>query len=357
MKISLIHPKPAGSIGGAEAVSAVILNVLAEQGHEVTYYSGPNTNFEQFKKYFGLEISSSIKKQTIKQPAISSILDRTGRFNMLSSAFRRRKYSRKSKKISQESDLVIFSANTLSQESKLSAPSIQYFHDHKIQPGGNIKLYNALVNFFGPQEIFDADLNLFNSNYLKSQFTIEGEVLHPPVKNDFQFKTDTEGKGVIVGRISKRKEVLEAIEIFSGLEKELVVAGFVGDKEYYRKVLEKEEEYEWLTVKTNLDRRELIEEIEEAEIGMNCRKDEPFGITAVEYIYGGTIPIVWHKGGPSEIVGETELTYSSIEEARRRIRKSTESREEILKQLKERADKFEAESFGKKFSKLIERFE
>jgi len=174
---------------------------------------------------------------------------------------------------------------------------------------------------------------------------------------------------------SKRQDVLvdifrEFSEKFPDLAKDwqLILVGSVEDKEYFSEVKKKAAK---LPVKfiSECDRDELISLYERASIYWHAtgfgadveespEKAEHFGITTVEAMAAGAIPIVYAAGGQPEVLGNSlsELLWGTSEEC---VKKTVElikheaKRDELNVLVRERAHAFGEKHFVRKLNMLF----
>jgi glycosyltransferase involved in cell wall biosynthesis len=168
----------------------------------------------------------------------------------------------------------------------------------------------------------------FSESWLQEYWGIEPErraVLYPPVAHDATWSPDLydQKKNIIllVSRFDPRKNMLEAVEYFVTNENRfsawrLVVAGSCSDndKEYYNRVALASRGHR-VDIRPNLPKPELDELYQGASIfwhAMGLATDENscpievehFGITTVEAMSAGAVPVVIDKGGQREIVDD-----------------------------------------------------
>lgn len=172
---------------------------------------------------------------------------------------------------------------------------------------------------------------------------------------------------------SKRQDVL--LDIYKQLplqlqqEWKLVFIGEVEDKEYFNE-LKKAAQGLPVEFYQGISRRELVSWYQKASLywhatGYNTdqwqhpERVEHFGITTVEAMAAGCVPIVINKGGQPEILGaELEpLLWETSEEClsiTEKMMRDEKLRLSIAQQAMKRAHKFGAETFERKLWQMIE---
>lgn len=145
------------------------------------------------------------------------------------------------------------------------------------------------------------------------------QVLYPPVDISGIEKIQKKKNTVIsLGRFSEDKRQLEQIAIAAGVPSmEFTLCGFKGDGVYFSLC---ENEIQRLNLKnvhlvTDANYNDIRKMMAETEFFLHNVRNEPFGISTVQAIAAGCIPVVHRSGGSQEIVGEDEFLFSGKEEA------------------------------------------
>jgi glycosyltransferase involved in cell wall biosynthesis len=108
----------------------------------------------------------------------------------------------------------------------------------------------------------------------------------------------------------------------------------------------------------NLDHGQMIKLLNSSKYFLHTLIDEPFGITAVEAIAAGCIPIVHNSGGQKEICIVPELRYNALYEIPAIIRqfegKSRQVVQEVIHQLQVHArDNFDEPIFDHQITEYL----
>lgn len=224
---------------------------------------------------------------------------------------------------------------------------------------------------------------IYNSRFTKDgiekSWKIKGEIVYPPVETT-KFHAGPKKKIIIsVGRFhnftrSKKHEVL--IRAFIDLIKSkgekswslyLVGGAGEGDKEYLEHLKEQAKGFK-ISFFPNLDQSRLIELYAQSSIYWHAagfgesdpEKFEHFGITTVEAMSSGCVPIVINLGGQKEIVedGVDGYLWGSLEELIEKTNYLIE-RENLLSQFSHQAIKkatnFNEQKFNQKIIDLVSR--
>lgn len=234
------------------------------------------------------------------------------------------------------------------------------------RPWNRIKarMYTSVSNSYFTKEVVD------------KTYGISSLVIHPPVETKLFKRTEKQNLIVAVGRLSKqlhakRQEVL--IEAFSKIYTKLpgwrlVIAGGSQDIEYYKELLNKAS---GLPVKiiANPTLPQIRDLFAKAKIfwsatgyGIDARlepeKMEHFGITPVEAMAAGAVPIITAAGGHQETVlpGKTGYLWNQIPELNLYTQEMAKNYRKwgiISRKAEIRSKIFDRQVFEEKYLKLI----
>ncbi len=212
---------------------------------------------------------------------------------------------------------------------------------------------------------------LANSQFTASTFMeTYGEehkisVLYPPVaigENKISFKANS--NVVCLGRIHPSKKQLEIVK----LAKQLInfnffIVGFAKQGDSYLEECRnyiKANNVENVQIIPNALVQERDEILRNSSYFLHLLEDEPFGISTVQAIEFGCIPIVPNSGGQIEIVTEERLRFNSLDEIPSILSNMSNSKEEEKEQILERLflniDNFSNQKFDKQFLELIQKY-
>ena len=225
------------------------------------------------------------------------------------------------------------------------------------------------------------DLIIYNSRFTKEHseknWGIKGEVVYPPVNIEV-FKPLKKKKQILtVGRFFgylKDKKHGQMIESFkklydSGKAKDWTfhLAGGAGEGDMdYVKELETVSKNYPIHIHPNLEFKKLVDLYGESSIYWHAAgfgetdptKMEHFGITTVEAMASGCVPVVINAGGQKEIVSEGEdgFLWDTAEEMGTKTLKVIESenlRSKLEKDAIKKSQQFSKEKFNAKINNLI----
>ncbi len=329
--------------GGGEKYMMTIAEVLAKK-HSVSVFWNNRQDFEIVKKRFNLDLDSVSLEKNIFSPDVS----------MLSRLIKSKSYDR----------IIILSDGSLPLvRSKLFIHFQRPLEHVKLSFFSNLKKKRVSSFFCNSQ---------FTKRYIDKTFHINSSVLYPPVKIP-SINVKKENIILHVGRfrvVDKTVGVRDFKKQFVMLQtfKDMVEQGLKGWKFILAvSVLDKDQKdfqemkdfaknspIEFVVNKTN---KEIWEWYGKAKIywhasgfgenlEINPEYAEHFGISTVEAMGAGVVPVVINAGGQTEIVenGKTGYTWNTLEEFKEKTLKLTRS-ETLWKELS-----LAAKKSSKKFS-------
>ncbi|HKG70356.1 MAG TPA: glycosyltransferase, partial [Nitrososphaeraceae archaeon] len=173
------------------------------------------------------------------------------------------------------------------------------------------KYYNMMKN----------TLVLTNSEYtrkaISNVFHIDAKILYPPVDVDTFQKIASKSNQkknmiLVISRIAPDKQIENAIEVARlirrrGIGKGMIIAGNLHhyDNNYYQQLKKMIATYDLsdcVSLQTNISFSKLVELMQLAKVYFHPRIDEHFGISIVEAMASGLVPIVSDVGGHTEFV-------------------------------------------------------
>lgn len=218
----------------------------------------------------------------------------------------------------------------------------------------------------------------FTKKFIDEEYSVDSEVLYPPIDVEVFVPKPKENIILYVGRFSKLtqqkgQEVL--IDNFKKLKSDwkLILAGGVGigTDEKWLIELEKKALKNKVEIIKNPTVNELVKLYGKAKIfwsasgyGMNENTNplavEHFGITVVESMAAGCVPVITNLGGHKEIVKNEEdgFLWDSTEELieiTNNLIRSTDKLEKISQKAREKSKMFSTDIFYEKVDALVAR--
>lgn len=188
------------------------------------------------------------------------------------------------------------------------------------------------------------------------------EVVYPPVNSeDFIPSRKKKDTVVTLGRFEETKRQLEQLQIARMTpELEFRICGFIFSKRYFRKcqAFIEEEKIENAKLIPNISFNKAKELLSTSKFFLHNVRNEPFGISTVEAIHSGCVPVVHNSGGQKEIVNLKSLRFERAEQAAKileRLKSETSGNLEVIRQnLRSHAEIFSEASFKKAIRRKIE---
>lgn len=319
MRIAIYHPN-LNLFGGGEMVAITIANSLSKK-HEVDILTHYLIAKKELEDFFSLKLNKVniiiCKKIISKLPTLRSAkpsLLLKGSYEKL-----------------ENYDLVIDTCTNGWFDKKLKAKTICYIHYPFFyrKKKGLKKFMNKLI--IQPENAFQYDKIFCNSNFTKeivSKFTNKKlEVLYPPVEVDKIKPRKKLNRIITIGRFTydKKHEVMieafkELCKTFDGYDFHIIGAfnenASLYKKEYFEMLKEKAKGYQ-IHFHVNMPHDEVLKFLEESKIYWHARgygeidlnEYENFGITTVEAMAAGCVPIVINLGAQTEIVEHGKNGY------------------------------------------------
>ncbi|MDP9498760.1 MAG: glycosyltransferase, partial [Thermoproteota archaeon] len=189
---------------------------------------------------------------------------------------------------------------------------------------------------------------------------VEPYILYPPVDTERfssaynQPISNRESKVLVVSRFSPEKCLENAIKIAKLLEGKIkfqIVGSLTPANRSYFKGLKQMIEMSGLTEAVNLtpnvSNEQLIDSMSSSTVYLHTMVGEHFGVSIVEAMAAGLLPIVPSYGGCSEITA-SDQQYDTLEKAADLIAKNIQyANEEKRMKMRERALQFSPSSFRK----------
>ncbi len=199
---------------------------------------------------------------------------------------------------------------------------------------------------------------------VKRSFGKDAEVLYPPVPvhlYDWRRK-ERDNLVVTIAGLNPRKNLEIIPDICERVpDAHFILIGYYHEKYSYildeiKRRLEEKGMGDRFTYIPTASVEEKKEYLERAKVYFHPTPYEPFGISIVEGMASGLIPVVHDSGGPKEYVPD-EWRYKDVEEASRKIRKALSSWNlEVASDMAEIASDFGEEVFEERVLEIVEKY-
>lgn len=237
------------------------------------------------------------------------------------------------------------------------------------------------TSFLGKLKLKGWSLIIYNSNFTRinaeKNWPLTSKVIYPPV-DVFKIKPLKKKNYILsVGRFfgylkDKKHEVL--VDTFKSLVDEnkldewslhLVGAMSEGDEEYVELLKQQAKEYK-IFIHPNLPFEDLKKLYGESSIywhasgyqELDPKKMEHFGITIVEAMAAGCVPVVVNSGGAKEIIkeGESGFLWNEVKDLKKftvSLIKDSKLREEMMEKSEKRSKVFSKDKFSREIIRLV----
>jgi hypothetical protein len=164
-------------------------------------------------------------------------------------------------------------------------------------------------------------ISKYVQNEMKKYFNLSSKdinIVYPPVKFGHNNDRGKLNQVVSIGRFKSYKRQLEQLEMARRFPNyDFLLIGFISSKSYYRKCKNfvRNNKICNAFLKPNLPYEEMINVLQTSRFFVHNVVNEPFGITTVQAIISGCVPVVHDSGGQKEIVPVNRLRFSSVEDA------------------------------------------
>ncbi|MBO0889214.1 glycosyltransferase, partial [Candidatus Bathyarchaeota archaeon] len=327
MRLVVVHPRMS-VLGGAERVAIHSLKAGLEAGYEVALIS-EEFDPRRIENFFACE-GLFERVETLAYPIFKPKLMRRALL------YRQLYYHRRQiqRVLAKHPDIhLLLSTQDIGYVPDTSARVVQYcyFPDYfsHIEFGRSVlgwRLYYWPARRYYHERAKHVDGILSTSNYtrdvVKRVWERDSLIIYPPCPvNLYESKEQPKENLVItVGRIVPEKR----IEVFLDIARELPSLAFVaigrtqeGKETYFEHLLKQKPNNASII---DLPLREASDILARAKVYVHCTHSEQFGISIVEAMAAGCVPVVHDSGGPREIVTpEVGFRWLQVDEAVKRI--------------------------------------
>jgi glycosyltransferase involved in cell wall biosynthesis len=232
------------------------------------------------------------------------------------------------------------------------------------------KPYAVIANELTKRALFRSNIILVNSKFTKDVLKkvypkLDSHVLYPPVDIERfspAYRSNSKKHQVLViSRFSAEKQIEKAITISQQVQhvKFKIIGSVTPANRPYLNLLQKKIKdcglENRVSLTPNATNEELIDAMSESMIYLHTMHGEHFGISIVEAMAAGLVPIIPSYGGCSEIV-PSEYQYSTLEEAAKCISKNIdEYNEEKRTRVHDIARQFSSSLFRKGIQQYIKK--
>jgi len=367
LKALILH-NTLNSVGGGERVCLAVIEALKDADWEVCLATVEPTDWSRVEKIVG-----RVVKPDVEMSLFPFKVRMFGIYMRLLTYYF-------AKKAGKNCDLIINThGDVLPIESNITYMHFPTFTLLKEQPV-NIKYsqkwywkvyftpYEKIQDFLVKRYLRSC-LVLTNSRYsakaIKKHTGKDAIVIYPPVDiESFLCEEDTEREDLVVscGRYSQEKNyefLLGAAERLKDIK--FIIIGASSGKTsspYYRKLeeIKRKKGLKNVQLLRDVPFKQQLEIYRRAKIYMHCMVGEHFGISVVEAMASGLIPVVHKSGGVWEDIvehGKYGYGYENLGEAMQRVKDAIDNADKLRKTVTKSSERFSKEKFMKSFTSTL----
>ena len=346
-----------GGGGGTETTLLALIEALIEHKHTVSLYT--------------------VSKPTINLPKIKvqSIFP----FRLPAFGLYQRYLESKLTEKAQDDDLIVQVSGGLALPHKKDQKIIIYcHHDFRNETEKDVTKYKGIwsayykpyymlsqkfVSQIGDKNIILVANSKFIQDSLKNRFEKYSVVIYPPVDVDTFYNNEKKEQEVLtISRYSQEKNLEFAIDVLNDIDKPCTIIGNTKTKVneiYYERLVAKIKNSKLtgkILLMKNIERNKVIEKLKKSKVYFHA-SPETFGISVVESIAAGCIPIVPNNSAHKETVPFDELRYEpdNKTDAQTKIKKALSGEyDNLLDDLKRSTGNYSKQYFKKSFTTFIE---
>jgi glycosyltransferase involved in cell wall biosynthesis len=318
MRIALIHDS-LNAYGGAERLALAFAKALKEGGHLVDLYVVEKTRWDRVEKLTSYDRSVIDDEYVLSSYGIIPSI--YGRFlNWFSRdvigihGVRRRKYD---VVVATKQILVPIFVDVLYMHFPDFVPGFEYlYYPDRYMYNTSLRIYSRpaallsrlLISLFKNMEYKPTILtnSRFSASVISRFLGVNGLVVYPPVNVEeylpLSRNKDRDNTVLVIGRIEPAKNIASVPFIAEKVKNgRFVIIGSIGSYSYYKhlvgliKSLKVEDR---VRILPNASEWQKIELLRRAKVYLHPMKYEHFGISIVEAMAAGLIPVVHRSGGP-----------------------------------------------------------
>jgi len=359
LKVGIFHP-PLNVCGGAEWVAVNIINSLRKEGYRTVVLTNEKIDQKKMESIFGFKVDAD---NEIVFPL--EIFTSTDLHNVYTDALR-------TLFLKTKCDLLIDTQSN----STLPGTDVTYIHFPIL---GRLKgMYEGGLRaaYFLPYLIYERSeaksaerLILSNSKYtsdaIKKISGMNSSLLYPPISETFYLNPNEVDKKenvvVAASRIApeKRLTLVPQVARLTSRNIRFCIVGLRGSTQELRQILtliERNGVSDRVEVMTDVPRKTLQSILRKSKVYLHLAHGEHFGVSIVEAMASGCIPIVHNSGGPKEFVPES-YRFNGLEEAARKIEKAVfEWTPRESRQIIDLARPFSQENFSTRFLEIFDTY-
>ncbi len=356
-------------MGGGERVAIHSMLAAAKMGNDVTLLS-EEFDTTKFEDFFGCDgLFDSVKQLTFAEfkPLIAPGFLLYQRLFYYQTQFR--------KVLGRHSSYdIVLGTQDVGYVPTTKAPIVQYcyfpeYFQHLQSKSSSLlwKMYYRPASIFYRNRVSRINRFLAVSNYtkefVKAIWARDSITLYPPCPVEMykSQNSDAENLAITIGRIVPEKRMHLFLEMAKRLPQfKFVIIGSVANPHdsYYRSLVNNASNNLSIILSPLRKNRDLLAK---AKVYVHCAENEHFGITIVEAMASGCVPVVHDSGGPREIVTrDVGFKWHDAAEAADqilRVMSDTEVQRRMSTESSKRASLYSDDSFESSLIRILRAYE
>ncbi len=368
MRILVVHPRMS-IMGGGERVAIHSMLAGMNMGHEVTLLS-EEFDVQRFEDFFGCYgLFEKVRQLSYPEfkPLVRSWALLYQRLYYYQNQFRKVLSGKKQFSL-------VLGTQDVGYVPSIQAPIVQYcyfpeyFRHLQSAPSSPLwRLYYSPARLFYRNRAKHVDRFLAVSDYsrdfVRQIWCRDSATLYPPCPIELykSSNSDREDIAIAIGRLVPEKRFHLLAEIARKLPKTrfLIIGSVENTDDPYYKSLERNAPPNLSMVLSPL--RKVRDVVSRAKVYVHCAENEHFGITIVEAMAAGCVPVVHDSGGPREIVTEdVGYRWRNTDEASQLISKvmgNETLRARLSHHASTRAEVFNTKAFESSLASTLKEYE
>lgn len=355
MKIGIIHGFVGGG-GGTEKTLLALIEALVEKNHTVNLYtiSKPSIQisgvtihsmlpfrlpiFGLYQRYMESRLVEKAKNDDIVFQASGGLVLPT----------------------SSDQQIIIYCHHDFQNETSKAVTKYKGIWSWYYMP--YYKLSQKFLDQIANKNIHLIANSKFIHDSLQKKFGKDSAIIHPPVElSEFTQSIPKKKKIITISRYSQEKHLEFAIDVMKDLDVSYTIMGNTKTRTneiYYEQLTKKISEVKNKTIALlkNMARKKIVDDLLESKTYFHA-SPETFGISVIESMASGCVPIVPNNSAHMETVPIEELRFeqNSIKDAQDKIQKTLlGDYDKHIEFLKESSKKYDKVYFKKKIVDYIE---
>ena len=183
------------------------------------------------------------------------------------------------------------------------------------------------------------------------------DVVYAPVITRGASSNGIRSRAVVsIGGFHEDKRQLEQIEIARRLpDAQFTLIGSARSRSYFNRCVEAAAGLDNVQLLPDASNQQIEASLQDAKVLLHSKRFEHFGISPIEGIAQGCVPVVHDSGGQQEVVPFDELRYRNVSEATLTIKAVLDGQfDEMVPRLKSHIQGFSDECFKERMSSLLD---